>query len=276
MCSHVSDKAKQCTELKMSDDQIIQATWEGEIPIAFSLHGGDDKTYYMSLPRHVYLSMNNDTLREHFATTAPKEDIWFSASDNPLRWNLPVGVLYDAFANSALPWSVTIHTQDFPTTTLLRCPDDNTVKSFFWNSLKQAQFLKYNEIESINNLSVLESNAMWENFVKNDRVKFYNIFQKVVATTKVPRVPLRIIDPSTQKLMKQSPYDVTDTTTFGQFLNEVVPGSVEEEGDHFKLTSQYNISILGILPPLETQMLWIVNRLSNVDGFLYLVTVPNK
>lgn len=62
---------------------------------------------------------------------------------------------------------------------------------------------------------------MWENFMKSmqrayvadyfldDRAKFFNVMQKVVATTKVPRVPLRLVDPSTQRLIKQSPYDIT-------------------------------------------------------------------
>lgn len=106
-------------------------------------------TFQASLPRHAYLPVIIDSLRECLKINSPREELWFSASDVPLKWyvtrshsphylrNFPVGVLYDVFGNGALPWRLTVHVQDFPTAVLLRCPDELTLKSFFWNSLKQ-------------------------------------------------------------------------------------------------------------------------------------------
>eukprot|EP01127_Copromyxa_protea_P003067 TRINITY_DN1293_c0_g1_i2.p1 TRINITY_DN1293_c0_g1~~TRINITY_DN1293_c0_g1_i2.p1 ORF type:complete len:258 (+),score=32.28 TRINITY_DN1293_c0_g1_i2:485-1258(+) len=256
------------------DDQINQALWDGEIAIAFIVNGGDGTTFYLSLPRHSYLPMGLDTLREHFNITTPREDMWFSSGEVPLRWNYPVGVLYDVFGNNALPWSITVQTQDFPTAVLLRCPDEVTLRSFYWNSLKQANFLKYNEVERINDLSVIESGQMWEGFLKHDRTKFQGVIQKINNTSKIPRVPLRLVEPSS-KLIKQSPQDMTETTTLGDFLHEVLPEVVLKEGEVFRSSDNYKITIQGILPPLETPMTWVVSKLSNVDGFLYVVLLPN-
>eukprot|EP01127_Copromyxa_protea_P003066 TRINITY_DN1293_c0_g1_i1.p1 TRINITY_DN1293_c0_g1~~TRINITY_DN1293_c0_g1_i1.p1 ORF type:complete len:264 (+),score=42.14 TRINITY_DN1293_c0_g1_i1:112-792(+) len=226
------------------------------------------------MARHSYLSMSLDTLREHFGVTTPREDMWFSSGEVPLRWNYPVGILYDVFGHRALPWPITVHVQDFPAGVLLRCPDEVTLKSFYWNTLKQANFLKYNEVERINDLSVIESGQIWEGFLKYDRKKFHGVMQKINNCPKIPRVPLRLVEPG-QKFIKQSPHDITETTTLGEFLQEVIPGSVDKQGDVLQLSGRHNITIQGILPPLETPMSWVINKLSNVDGFLYVVLLPN-
>lgn len=49
----------------------------------------------------------------------------------------PVGVLYDMYGKSALPWAITVHFQNYPVETILRCPDEDTIKSHFLNTLKE-------------------------------------------------------------------------------------------------------------------------------------------
>lgn len=42
-----------------------------------------------------------------------------------------------------------------------QCPDEDTIKSFFLNTLKEANYLRYSNIDSINQLSVKESSDLW-------------------------------------------------------------------------------------------------------------------
>jgi autophagy-related protein 5 len=63
---------------------------------------------------------------------------WFDVNGEPLRWHLPVGVLFDLYANTEqLPWEVTIHFRHFPVNQLIRCVGDETVRSVFFNTLKE-------------------------------------------------------------------------------------------------------------------------------------------
>lgn len=109
--------------------------------------------------------------------------------------------------------------------------------------------------------------------------------QKINNTTKLARVPLRLMEPG-QRLVRQSPYDmtgtrlltrlnVTEATTLGEFLHDILPEDVQKDGEEYKLTGHHKITIQGILPPLSTPMTWVVSRLSYLDGFLYVVLLPN-
>jgi hypothetical protein len=49
----------------------------------------------------------------------------------------PLGVLYDLYANEELPWSLTVHFREFPTSQLLRCPNVETIQSHFNNTVKE-------------------------------------------------------------------------------------------------------------------------------------------
>lgn len=57
-------------------------------------------------------------------------------SDNSRHY--PIGVLYDLLATQQdLPWSVTVHFQEFPSSVLLRCGAEDEVKSHVNNTLKE-------------------------------------------------------------------------------------------------------------------------------------------
>ena len=63
--------------------------------------------------------------------------MWFEANGAPLRWHLPVGVLFDlAAAQDAkdvsactTPWNVTVHFDKYPDKEILKC-DSRSVNIF--------------------------------------------------------------------------------------------------------------------------------------------------
>ena len=67
--------------------------------------------------------------------------------------NIPIGVLYDLFGEESIPWSLDVHYQNFPETKMQRCHNEETIKFYFMNNLKEVkkniknqkkrQYLKY-------------------------------------------------------------------------------------------------------------------------------------
>ena len=77
-------------------------------------------------------------VRKHFAPSVSanlqENPMWFEANGAPLRWHLPVGVLFDlasaqdsgAAASAATgacttPWNVTVHFDKYPDKEILKC-----------------------------------------------------------------------------------------------------------------------------------------------------------
>ena len=85
------------------------------------------------LPRQGYLTSCIEDVKKHFEAytssfgkgTADYENIWFEYNDVPLRWHLPVGVLFDMAhlhneTDIELPWKVIVHFQTFPSEKIVR------------------------------------------------------------------------------------------------------------------------------------------------------------
>ena len=51
-------------------------------------------------------------------------EVWFDYQGTPLKWHLPVGVLFDQICvlNPVLPpWNITVHYDDFPQSEIIKC-----------------------------------------------------------------------------------------------------------------------------------------------------------
>jgi autophagy-related protein 5 len=99
-----------------SDEQIEASLWRGRVPVRLELSHADTTAHrspapsplYLLLPRISYLPVAaGDAAAAHFASHAPPQpdggaaEMWFSFNGEPLRWNIPVGVLFDLlFAGS--------------------------------------------------------------------------------------------------------------------------------------------------------------------------------
>jgi autophagy-related protein 5 len=82
---------------------------------------------------------------------------WFSYNSLPLKWNIPTGVLFDlllAGFPSSHPWQLTLHFTDFPTATLGEYTGEDSLKSIFRNSLKEASFIAKNSAQPVMDMVV--------------------------------------------------------------------------------------------------------------------------
>lgn len=48
--------------------------------------------------------------------------MWLEYDGQPVRWHLPIGVLFDLYVNPEvqLPWNITVHFGKFPETQIFR------------------------------------------------------------------------------------------------------------------------------------------------------------
>ena len=110
-------------------------------------------------------------------------DGWFSFENVPLKWQYPLGLLYDLFSGSSpsqvsgsnakdsepaeateegLPWQLILHFTEWPEQALVR-PDaeGKMLHDAFVNSVKEADFLRNGTAKGIMSLSKEDSTQLW-------------------------------------------------------------------------------------------------------------------
>jgi len=265
--------------------------WDGLIPVVVNLSANEVTTYqpplplYTTIPRNSYLLLAcGGPIKEHFMLSAPTvvDEMWFDFNGIPLKWHYPVGVLYDLLAREPdLPCPLTVHFQEFPATSLLRGGSDEGVRSHITNTLKEANFIKHGDATKFNSLSVTDSDALWNGICTSDFDIFWGS-NKLLATNTMKHVPIRVVQdnlPFIQDLVSPKD-DEGNERTLGSVLSQLLPQisfvpSSQSESPSVS-TSQHTQPLLvvllqGIEPPLESTIVWLYDRFSHPDNFMYLV-----
>jgi len=269
--------------LSVDDEEIRREVWKGLIPVVFTLTSNEITTleppepYYILAPRMSYLPSVTSSVQNHFLLASPpiKNEIWFEYKGKPLKWQYPIGVLFDLLSNEGeLPWSLSVHFQGFPVETILRCPNQETVKGLFVNVLKEANFIRYGDAAKVNSLSVSDSSSIWEGIVHHDFLKFWQANTKLLPSelSSIKHVPIRLFQhgsfASIQDLIQ--PADEQGIPrTLGSVLTQLLPSL-------FPTTepSTTNVIIQGISPSLDTPITWLSENCSHPDNFLYIIVSP--
>jgi len=280
-----------------TDEQVRKAVWEGLIPVVFTLTPNEVITFqppiafYAAIPRNSYLPLVANGVREHFLLSAPVvvDEMWFDYNGTPLRWHVPIGVLFDQLCPpggaSDLPWALTVHFQGFPATQLLRCPNDSTVRDQITNTLKEANFIKHGDNNKVNKLSLSESNAWWDGLRTNDYDMFWSSNKMLSADYHTMKnVPIRVSTPLVPTLQDLVvPRDeLGNERTLASVLYQLLPESfplpsVDVIPPNANSTSVSNSVITqGITPPLEATIVWLYEQFSHPDNFLYIIIRPTS
>jgi autophagy-related protein 5 len=134
---------------------------------------------------------------------------YFTFDDVPLKWHLPLGLLYDVYVLSTqdagpessgaapLPFQLTLNfTQGSEKPTL---PDATPVvlHDSFINSVKEADFLRSGTAKPIMTLSAQESKSLWKSTQDNDLTTFSKIHNSLIPSSgQMRNIPLRVYLPS--------------------------------------------------------------------------------
>ena len=177
------------------DAQNLQSSvWHGSLPIQIRLSPSECRVYDQADPYFVqyarlsYLPFLLPRLHAFFIPSLINPDVipydgWFSFEEVPLKWQYPLGLLYDLFSGSSpsqasgmdmhdqmpldgtqdqLPWRLTLHFTDWPEQSLVR-PDaeGKMLHDAFINSVKEADFLRNGTAKGIMSLSKDDSTNLW-------------------------------------------------------------------------------------------------------------------
>jgi autophagy-related protein 5 len=145
-----------------------------------------------NVPRLSYLPFLLPRLHAFFSSslidpTIPPYDGWFAFESIPLKWHLPIGLLYDLYSGAEasrggsnrrksiiepdtaaaeakeLPWKLILYFGDWPTDKLVRCDaEGKVVQDAFINMVKEADTVRYGNARGIMSLSKHDSNDLWE------------------------------------------------------------------------------------------------------------------
>jgi autophagy-related protein 5 len=131
-------------------------------------------------------------------------DLWLSYEGVPLKWHYPLGLLYDLYSGAEpayptdsasstqkhestederrhLPWRVTVHFSDYPSEQLVRLDnEDKHMHDLYFNSVKEADYLRTGTGKTVMFLSKEDSTQLWEGVKNHDFGLFSPINQKLL------------------------------------------------------------------------------------------------
>jgi len=154
------------------------AAWAGSIPAVFTLAADEVTTlqpppsFHINLPRQSFLPLVTGPVVEHFLPFAPPmaraSAMWLQHAGEPLRWQVPVGVLYDLLVgaddDAALPWRLVVRFQGGPVGQphgLLRSSVEQA-KALVRCALKESSFLRCGSARPVMDLNPAEDARIFQ------------------------------------------------------------------------------------------------------------------
>lgn len=82
---------------------------------------------------------------------------------NSVSRHYPIGLLFDLNANvDQLPWGITLHFKDLPSSQVLLKPTPETMQDMFMSMVKEADFLRNGSTKKVMNLSKRDQTQLWQ------------------------------------------------------------------------------------------------------------------
>jgi autophagy-related protein 5 len=295
----------------------LQLCWDAMIPIRISLAPNEDvsgiyirgsRPIYILVPRNLYLPLLSHRIEANFQHVLPthtadiraeRRETWFDYQGRPLKWQYPVGVLFDLFVTdqTKVPWHITVHFYNFPEDCLMpmnemftsyrKDKDGLGVRHQFLNVLKEAChiFRGSGGSKAVMMMSEKEQDALWRavNQVNLQeykkactslgmgsssqkswtcipiRILWCNARQEVRFTSR----PMQTITQDGSAVLLRDALDTIgwwDTLSFGGMSEAVTAPALV-------------ILTNGITPPLDTPIMWLHQNGHAVDYFLYIIVL---
>ena len=224
--------------------------WRGALPAVFTLAADElcgiraPRPFYKCLPRQSLLPFVCESVREHFAPYGPPMggQMWFESNGVPLRWQLPIGVLFDLLVGTdsrsaaiTLPWQITIHFTSFPSGTLLQATLKEA-ESVLLNALKESCYLRCGSAEPAMSLSPTQQQTLARSLASSDDASYSDAYRPVAEAITaaigarlnaqpVRAVPIRVLTSAIS--WRQQPFtplrDDGSPTTLHDALTSLLP-----------------------------------------------------
>jgi len=276
--------------------EIQQELWKGEIPISISLAQVDIATvtapmpYLLKAPRNGYLMTLLNEAIEHFKEFAPPsveiDNIWLEANGEPVRWDIPLGVIFDILAddNTELPWKLIFHFRNHPSQQIAKFTGLSAIRHCYMHALKESCSIRYGSSREILNLDQESENKLWTGMIEDDFVTHNSVLDGIFASKTVgEKCPIKLYITELGNFVSV-PYPFTESerkNLLGDYLSFILPHifiidkSEEEDTDHkFRVDeSSFNVKLVmqGIEPNLNHPLSWLCRHAISSDGFIYLI-----
>ena len=176
----------------------------------------DTYSCQIALPRLSYLPLLLPRLHAFFSNSliADSEIVspysgQFTYDNVPLKWHLPLGLLYDVYVASTrdnrqdpvppapLPFKLTLNFSPEREKPMLLEASPLVLHDSFINSIKEADFLRSGTAKPIMTLSAQESQALWTSTQEGDLQTFSKIHGSLIPSPgQMRHVPLRLYLPT--------------------------------------------------------------------------------
>ena len=286
---------------------VVHSIWEGTLPVIFELAKNEVTTLKAPepalklVPRMSYLPLFAIDVVEHFrAKYAPPrvggarssednvfQNVWFEYKNQPLRWHLPAGVLFDAtgnFAGDNLPWRIVVHFQGFPEDKIIRLDNLEATRWNFMSELKQAVHVRMGSSKTVLDLAMDDQEQLWSAVETTNADAYWDINKMLITEvedTRIARIPCRVVVANKRTRSFQvfqrpiEPFrdmdgEKREVTTVHDALEKMyraVDGTTADDG------TTRRVMVQGIeMEPTEA-LLPLSNAMSHADNFLYIIVL---
>lgn len=210
---------------------------------------------------------------------------WFAYRTLPLKFHLPVGVLYDLIVPDHIaPWHITLHFRNYPSKTIVPYIDDTTLKQCFRNSLKEAAYICQGMagVQRIMGMTQGSQDEYWRAVIQANRDQYTKVIKSLALRpipfrgNRAPSIPARIYTMDTAPGAFLSSYDgIYMTSRPLPIVNEdnspvTLRNALEKIFDMVNIDDAL-ILVAGVQPPCDAPLVWLHDMLCCADHFLYIV-----
>lgn len=202
--------------------------------------------------------------------------MWFEVNGAPVRWHLPIGVLFDLAAaqdpggGAAVPWNITVHFDKYPDKEILKCDSRESVETLFMSSVKESDQLKHGG-KVVSAMQKKDHAQLWQGLQNDKFDQFWAVNRKLMESSSdgggFKHVPVRMFSAADGQMLPQRLFKTVDPETRAKAtLADLVAATFPDQ-------SPEEVSVLtqGIRPSNDTPLQWMAEHLSYPDNFLYLI-----
>ncbi|ODV61541.1 Atg5p [Ascoidea rubescens DSM 1968] len=287
--------------LSSTDLDVIDRIWKGTIkisvrlsPLDLNIHHHKSPVYYLTAKRNSFLPLYYDDFLKffkpylNFATEQTFErlklNLWLEFEDIPIKWNYPIGLLYDYLGLdlNAHVWNLKIHFNNYPTDFLIPQIKLDFMEKFWVNQIKEACYIQHSSAKPIMSLSTVDSSSLWESVKAHDFSQFNSIFYKKIlppVSTDLKHVPVKVYLPYSssnfilQELVEPKDPETNLKITIKDVLNKWLPDLFSKNDPNYKYAFPL---IQGIIVPGNVPICELYYLMTYLDGFLHICILMNS
>lgn len=263
---------------------VKESLWAGSVN-AQIVYGSHE--YLVELHRNSYFPLHYAEIVHYLSILSlnpqlESTPVWLEHDNTPLKWNIPIGVLYDAFhssTDSSSIWKLTLfassdetpypdqHIIPFPTPIMGEQVNyTQIVYQILINQLKQSCYVLRGSSRAILGMSEDDTKALWKAIQQHDYDMYQTTMKKTVLETEMARkIPIKLYRMGLC-ILSQVPVSPYKEDGAPNTLNDILT----DESLH-----NSKILIQGIEADvfLSMEVFQVWSQFRHLDNFLYLLIV---